>query len=124
MSAGFPGKPLARDQRGFALIAILALAALITAFIIASAINRTAADAVNERAHRSMSALRKAKAALIAYAANEQWQAAKGQVSTQPGALPCPDTDADTDATNAGVSSGVCSGAAGRVGRFPFATIG
>jgi len=118
------GKRLARLQRGFALIAILALAALITAFIIASALNRTPADIVNEREDRSMSALRKAKAALIAYAANEQWQASKGQVSTQPGGLPCPDTDPDTNSSNTGVSSGVCTGAAGRVGRFPFSTIG
>jgi hypothetical protein len=118
------GKRLARFQRGFALIAILALAALITAFIIASALNRTPADVVNEREDRSMSALRKAKAALIAYAANEQWQASKFQATNQPGGLPCPDTDADTDSTNTGVSSGVCSGAAGRVGRFPFSTIG
>ena len=118
------GKRLARFQRGFALIAMLALAALITAFIIASALNRTPTDIVNEREDRSMSALRAAKAALIAYAANEQWQASKGQVSTQPGALPCPDTDADTDSTNTGVSSGVCSSGASRVGRFPFSTIG
>jgi hypothetical protein len=127
MSAGrSAGKPLARFQRGFALIAILALAALITAFIIASALNRTPADIVNEREDRSMSALRKAKAALIAYAANEQWQASKGQVSTQPGGLPCPDIDPDTDSSNTGVSAGaICSSnATNRVGRLPFATIG
>jgi hypothetical protein len=120
------GKRLAHLQRGFALIAILALAALITAFIIASALNRTPTDIVNEREDRSMSALRKAKAALIAYAANEQWQASKGQVSTQPGGLPCPDIDPDTDSSNTGVSAGaICSSnATNRVGRFPFSTIG
>ena len=105
-------------QRGFALIALLALAALISAFLIASALNLTSAGNSNEREDRSMSALRKAKTALIAYAASEQWQAYKGQATNQPGGLPCPDIN-DT-----GASPGICSGAAGRVGRLPWATIG
>jgi len=105
-------------QRGFALIALLALAALISAFLIATALNLTSAGISNEREDRSMSALRQAKAALIAYAASEQWQAYKGQEKDQPGALPCPDSN-DT-----GASAGVCSGAANRVGRLPWATIG
>jgi type II secretory pathway pseudopilin PulG len=112
-------------QRGFALIAILALAAMISAFLIASALNRSSTDISNEREDRSMSALRRAKAALINYAASEQWQAYKGQATSQPGGLPCPDTDPDTNTGNTGVSSLGCSGAgANRVGRFPFATIG
>jgi hypothetical protein len=105
-------------QRGFAMIAILALVALIAAFLIASSLNRTAADVSNEREDRSMSALRKAKAALIAYAANEQWQAYKGQTTNQPGGLPCPDIN------DSGSSPGICSGVASRVGRLPWATIG
>ena len=105
-------------QRGFALIALLALAALISAFLIASALNLTSAGNSNEREDRSMSALRKAKTALIAYAASEQWQAYKGQTTNQPGGLPCPDIN-DT-----GASPGICSSAAGRVGRLPWATIG
>ena len=64
----------ARVQRGFALIALLALAALISAFLIASALNFTSAGISNEREDRSMNALRQAKVALIAYAASEQWQ--------------------------------------------------
>ncbi len=56
-------------ERGFALIAILALAALFSAFLIASALNFTSAGISNEREQRSMNALRQAKAALIAYAA-------------------------------------------------------
>ena len=120
------GKRLVRLQRGFALIAILALAALITAFIIASALNRTPADIVNEREDRSMSALRKAKAALIAYAANEQWQLYKTPPPPplsntgyfQPGALPCPDKDDDGDADCTG------SNTASMIGRLPWKTIG
>src|SRR5207245_4615860 len=102
----------ARVQRGFALIALLALAALISAFLIASALNFTSAGISNEREDRSMNALRKAKAALIAYAASEQWQLYKGQPTDQPGGLPCPDTDDD------GASEGLCSNALSRVGRL------
>ena len=105
-------------QRGFALIALLALAALISAFLIASALDLTSAGNSKEREGRSMSALRQAKAALIAYAANERWQAYKLQVTDQPGGLPCPDNN-DT-----GASPGICSAAADRVGRLPWKTIG
>ena len=105
-------------QRGFALIALLALAALISAFVIASTLNFTSAGISNEREDRSMSALRKAKAALIAYAANEQWQLYKSQATDQPGALPCPDTD------NNGASQLSCPNALDRVGRLPYSTIG
>ncbi len=105
-------------EQGFALIALLALAALISAFLIASALNLTSAGISNEREDRSMSALRKAKEALIAYAANEQWQAYKGQTTNQPGGLPCPDKN-DT-----GASPGICSAPVDRVGRLPWATIG
>jgi len=109
------------------MIAILALVALISAFLIASALNRTSADVSNEREDRSMGALRKAKAALIAHAANEQWQLYKALPKTpltdssvyfQPGALPCPDQDDDGDAdcTLPNTSS--------LIGRVPYKTIG
>jgi type II secretory pathway pseudopilin PulG len=116
-------------QRGFALIAILALVALITAFLIASALNRTPVDISNEREDRSMSALRKAKAALIAYAANEQWQSYKNPPPPppsntgyfQPGALPCPDRDDDGDADCVGTGITLQSSI---IGRLPFKTLG
>jgi len=106
-------------QRGFALIALLALAALISAFLIASALNLTSAGNSNEREDRNMSALRKAKAALIAYAASEQWQLYKTPGTYfQPGALPCPDQDDDGD--------GDCTGSTSfsMIGRVPFKTLG
>ena len=105
-------------QRGFALVALLSLAALISAFLIASALNFTSAGISNDREDRSMKALRQAKAALIAYAANEQWQLYKSQPADQPGGLPCPDTDDD------GASEGLCPNALSRVGRLPWASIG
>ena len=106
-------------QRGFALIALLSLAALIAAFLIASALNLTSAGISNEREQRSMNALRQAKAALIAYAASEQWQLYKTPSTYfQPGALPCPDQDDDGDADCFG------SNTASMIGRVPFKTLG
>jgi len=106
-------------QRGFALIALLALAALIAAFLIATGLNITSAGNSNEREDRSMRALRKAKAALIAYAANEQWQLYKTSGTYfQPGALPCPDQDDDGDADCTGSTS------FSMIGRVPFKTLG
>jgi hypothetical protein len=112
------------------LIAILALAAMITAFLIASALNRSSADVSNEREDRSMSALRQAKAALIAYAASEQWQNTGGATPFQPGALPCPDRDNDGIAEDheppppLGSGQQPCSTALKRIGRFPWITVG
>jgi hypothetical protein len=108
----------ALHQRGFALIAMLVLAAMITAYLITMGLNRSRAELSNDREDHDMQALRQAKAALIAYAASEQWQAYMGGPSRQPGGLPCPDL------TNSGSSSGICSAAFQRVGRLPFVTIG
>jgi hypothetical protein len=114
-----------RVQRGFALIALLSLAALIAAFLIASGLNLTSAGNSNERQDRSMNALRKAKAALIAHAASEQWQLYKSLPTLppaayfQPGALPCADLDNDGDADCAMGSSLVSM-----IGRVPFKTLG
>ncbi len=65
---------VASGERGFALIAILSLVALISAYLIATVLNPTGAGLANAREERSMNALRQAKAGLIAYAASEQWQ--------------------------------------------------
>jgi len=107
------------------MIVLLALAALIASFLIASGLNLTSAGNSNEREERSMSALRKAKAALIAHAASEQWQLYKSLPTLppvayfQPGALPCPDLDNDGDADCA-MGSSLLS----MIGRVPFKTMG
>jgi len=111
-------------ERGFAMIAILALAALFTAYLIASGLNPTGADMVNEREQRSMNALRQAKAALIAYAASEQWQKYKGQATDQPGALPCPDILHDGTEPDEGDSDCVFPLNFSLIGRLPFKTLG
>jgi hypothetical protein len=114
----------ARVQRGFALIALLSLAALFAAFLIATALNFTSAGISNEREDRSMNALRQAKAALIAYAASEQWQLYKGEVTTQPGALPCPDILHDGTENEEGDSDCVLPLTSSLIGRLPFKTLG
>ena len=111
-------------QRGFALIALLALAALISAFLIASALNLTRAGNSNEREDRSMKALTQAKAALIAYAASETWQNTGGVTPFQPGALPCPDRDNDGIAEDHEFPQKPCDTALKRIGRLPWKTIG
>jgi hypothetical protein len=97
---------------------------LISAFLIASALNFTSAGISNEREDRSMNALRKAKAALIAYAANEQWQNTGGATPFQPGALPCPDRDNDGIAEDHEFPQKPCDTPLKRIGRFPWQTIG
>jgi type II secretory pathway pseudopilin PulG len=106
-------------QGGFAMIALIVLIAIMSAYLVTNALSRTNAELASSREQRSMNALRQAKAALIAYAASEEWQQYRsGPTNFQPGALPCPDNN-DT-----GTSSGICSNAASRVGRLPWATIG
>ncbi len=66
-----------------------------------------------------MNALRQAKAALIAYAASEQWQLYRTRTTYfQPGALPCPDKDDDSDADCTGSTT------SSMIGRLPWKTLG
>jgi hypothetical protein len=111
----------AKHERGFALIVIVALIVLISAYFIASGLNRSSAQLFNERETRTMATLLKAKSALIAYAASEQWQAYMGQTTNQPGALPCPDRDNDGDADC--VWPGITNSAS-LIGLFPWKTLG
>src|SRR3990172_8531963 len=95
------------------------LMTLMSAWLIATALQRTNSELARERDRATMEALQKAKAALISYAASEQWQFYKSAPTKfQPGALPCPDRDNDGD------SDGLCSSALSRIGRLPWLTIG
>ncbi|HUL92083.1 MAG TPA: ubiquitin-activating E1 FCCH domain-containing protein [Burkholderiales bacterium] len=106
---------------------MLALAAMITAFLISIGLNRSQAELLSEREDRNMSALRQAKAALIAYAASEEWQLYKALPAVppaayyQPGALPCPDKndDGDADCVGAGITP-----TSSIIGRLPWKTLG
>jgi hypothetical protein len=114
------GKP-ASLQRGFALMVIVALIVLISAYFLATGLNRTSAQLSGEREARTMASLLKARSALIAYAASEQWQAYMGQSTVQPGALPCPDrdNDGDSDCVWPGITNSVSL-----IGLLPWKTIG
>lgn len=111
-------------NRGFALIAFVLLLILVAGYVVAAALNRTGSELSSAREDRTMNALRQAKAALITYAASEQWQLYKALPSTppavyvQPGSLPCPDQDNDGDADCwAPLTSSM-------IGRLPWKTIG
>jgi hypothetical protein len=105
-------------SRGFAMIAFITLMALMSSWLIATALNRTSAELTLERDRTARDALQKAKAALIAYAISESWQSYGGYEFKQPGGLPCPDTDAD------GRAEGLCVTAVSRVGRLPWKNLG
>jgi len=114
----------ALHERGFALIAMLTLAALLTAFLISIGLNRSRAELSNDREDRNMTALRQAKAALIGYAASEQWQNTGGSTPFQPGAFPCPDLDNNGIAEDHEFPQNPCNQPQERLGRLPWKTIG
>jgi len=115
----FGASRFSQRQGGFAMIALIVLIAIMSSYLIANALSRTNAEMASSREQRSMNALRQAKAALIAYAASEEWQQYRsGPTNFQPGALPCPDSD------DSGNSAGICSGAVNRIGRLPWKTLG
>ncbi|HEY6863408.1 MAG TPA: ubiquitin-activating E1 FCCH domain-containing protein [Burkholderiales bacterium] len=108
-------------ERGFALIVVVSLVVLIASYLLVSALNKSSSQISNAREQTTMSALLKAKSALIAYAASEQWQLYKNQSPNQPGGLPCPDQDDDGDAdcVGAGITNSISL-----IGRLPWKTIG
>ncbi len=92
------------------MIALITLLALLSAYLLSSLLSRTNSEALVDRSQRAQAALLQAKAALIAYAADAN--------STQPGSLPCPDTDNDGDWEPS------CSGSNVVVGRLPWQSLG
>lgn len=105
----------ASGQRGMALLMILSLAAIMSAYLVASGLSKTTAAVQNARNQRTLQALQEAKNALIAYAASQAWRSGSND---QPGSLPCPDTDNDGSADSCGAST------ANRTGRLPWKTLG
>ena len=114
-----------RRIKGLAMIALITLIAMVSAYFMASAMNRTTAEVNNVRAERATDVMQQAKASLIAYAARYDTTGA----NLQPGALPCPDLDDDGIAEDRGAGSCVstyscCDVPAERIGRFPWKTVG
>lgn len=103
-------------QRGFAMIAMITLVTMVSAYLLSTALSRTTAEVRLESDTRSRETMKEAKAALIAYAASQAWQATGA--NDQPGAMPCPAINEN------GADSGSCSTEATRVGFLPWKTIG
>lgn len=99
-------------QPGMAMIALITLLALLSAYLISTLLSRTSSEVLVDRSQRTQDALLKAKAALIAFAADTT------STAIQPGALPCPDTNDD------GTAEGSCSGTNVVLGRLPWKTLG
>lgn len=100
-------------QRGLAVLVLLALFATAAAFMLVSALNKGSVAFTLARAEKGRTALKDAKAALIA------WSAAQALLGTtlRPGSLPCPDRNND------GIAEATC-GSANRLGRLPYITLG
>jgi hypothetical protein len=105
-----------RRARGFAMIAMVTMVALISSYLLASVLTRTSTEVRLDNDQRTQQALKEAKTALIAYAASQAWTG--NSATDQPGSLPCP------AANELGTSAGSCSTASTRIGRLPWKTIG
>lgn len=109
-----------RRQRGMAMIALITMVTLFSAYLISSMLSRTTAEVRLDNDERTRNAMQEAKAALIAYAAQQAWTITNGSgaANDQPGNLPCPSADEN------GGSISTCTTEATRVGRFPWAKVG
>ncbi len=124
--ASLPTQDVAADasvrspQRGFALMAFLALLTLAGLSLFIRQINTMQSQSV--RTQKSFNALAQAKQALIA------WSVLQGDVGSdtyhRPGTLPCPDRTFIGQA-NSGNAAGSCSSGGGTsLGRLPWKTLG
>jgi len=118
-----------QQQRGIALVALLALIVLGACYWMYTALNVNTASAAVERSKRDSDVLQQAKAALIGQVALQ----AASSTEPNPGRLPCPEKAADAGTANEGLPAnaiagnpfGYC-GAAGAVvvGRLPWKALG
>jgi hypothetical protein len=110
---------ISRQQRGLALIALLAVIALGASWFLVSQLNVESNRLTATNRDRNAVVLNRAKEALIGYIAA---QAAKSG-ENRPGAFPCPEAPADfNDSANEGTVSYPCTLPV--VGRFPWRTLG
>jgi len=92
-----------------AMLALIMFLVLVGAYLVATGLSRTTAEVSAERDQRTRDALIAAKQALIAWAADPE--------ATQPGSLPCPDTNDD------GYQESTCDQTSQQTGRLPWRTI-
>jgi len=110
---------IARRQRGAALLALLAVLMLASAWLLVSQLNAGSGGVEAARKNRNAAVLLRAKQALIGYIAAQAVKAGENR----PGALPCPEAPASfNDPSNEGEVSYPCT--LPKVGRFPWKTLG
>ena len=101
-------------------MALIALIALVGAYLIASRLTKTSAELSADRDQRTQAALQEAKAALIAFAADRY--KIQGAGLKKLGALPCPDLKLPSAAT-AGSEESNCTTVLTAIGRLPWKTL-
>ena len=107
-----------RAQRGVALMALLAVAVMVFAYVLTSRLNAASRFVGIDREHNAM-VLARAKRALIGHIA----QRASLSTENNPGRLPCPEAPAFFgDPAQEGIAAGNCTLPA--VGRLPWRTLG
>ncbi len=108
----------ARGQRGFALIAIIALLVLMSAYLLLKQFNASTGSVADNRNHNAK-VLNQAKQALIGYVAQHAALASEDN----PGGLPCPEAAGYYgDPAQEGIAAGFCT--LPKVGRLPWRTLG
>ena len=106
-----------RSQRGIALLALLAVAVMVFAYLLTSRLN-AASRFIAVDQQQNAAVLNQAKQALIGYMA--QQAALSGE--NNPGHLPCPEAPSNFGTANEGVEATYCSAQA--IGRLPWRTLG
>lgn len=107
-----------REQRGAALLGLLAVIVMVFAYVLTSRLNAASRFVGIDRGHNA-AVMARAKQALIGYVA----QQASLPSENHPGSLPCPEAPAYYgDPAQEGIAAGSCTLPA--VGRLPWRTIG
>jgi len=106
-----------REQRGMALLGLLAVAVMVFAYVLTSRLNAASRFVGIDRVHNAK-VLNRAKQALIGYMAQQAALAGEND----PGHLPCPEAPGNFGTSNEGIEASFC--AAPAVGRLPWRTLG
>ena len=125
MRRPYRNRASASGQGGFALIAVVALIVLISAYLLVQQLN---ASTVGDKRNQNAKVLNQAKQALIGYVAQQASQSGEDN----PGRLPCPEAFGYIGTSSEGISgpqiapSVPCATVAtvARVGRLPWRTLG
>ncbi|HEX5093496.1 MAG TPA: hypothetical protein VFV84_12490 [Burkholderiales bacterium] len=106
-----------RSQRGFGLLALVAVIVLVFAYVVTSRLNAASRFVAVDRNQNAVM-LARAKLALVGYVAQLAAQAGEAN----PGRLPCPEPFGYYNTANEGIAAANCTLPA--VGRLPWRTLG